>query len=145
MMNQNAYPATSGNVLAALPTRAIPSRGCGSNPTTFCNPRTTAVARTVSHKVQTNSHAMALFGNRQKLTAKDVRSILGRFLDGTAEPYEFDDFVSLSIEDPRLDAIRERCAGLSSEFPPEVRGHYCGEGGVEVMRRFMKELENEEV
>lgn len=67
-----------------------------------------------------------------------------RFLDGTAKPHEFDDFVSVSIDDPQLDAIRERCDGLWREFPPEVSGHYCGEGGVEVMRQFIQELEREE-
>jgi hypothetical protein len=76
------------------------------------------------------------------MTPKDVRDVLVRFLNGTAGPYEFDDFVSASIGDPRLDAIRVRCAGLWSEFPPEIRGHYCGEGGAQVMRQFIQELES---
>ena len=84
---------------------------------------------------------MPLFGHRRKMTAKDVRGVLVRFLDGTATPHECDDFVSVTIGDPRLDAIRERCAGLRAEFPPELPGHYCGEGGVEVMQRFIQELE----
>jgi hypothetical protein len=88
---------------------------------------------------------MLSFGHRRKLTSKDVRDILVRFLDGTATPYEFDDFVSVPIEDPRLDAISKRCDGLRTEFPPEVSGHYCGEGGVEVMRQFIRELENDVV
>ena len=88
---------------------------------------------------------MLFFRHRRKLTAKDVRDVLARFLDDTATPYEFDDFVSIKIGDPRLDAIRERCDGLRKEFPPEVSGHYCGAGGVEVMRQFIRELENEAV
>ena len=86
---------------------------------------------------------MKLFGHRPKKTARDVRGILVRFLDGTATPYEFDDFVSVSIGDPRLDAIRERCDRLRREFPPELPGHYCGEGGVEIMRGFIEELEHD--
>jgi hypothetical protein len=85
---------------------------------------------------------MKLFGQRRKKTPKDVREILMRFLDGTAAPYEWDNFVSFTIEDPRLEAIRERCHLLDVEFPPELPGHYCGEGGAEVMRRFIKELED---
>lgn len=49
-MNQNAYPATSGDVLAALPTRATRDN-MNSDHTTFFNPQTAAVARAVSHKV----------------------------------------------------------------------------------------------
>jgi hypothetical protein len=49
-MNQNAYPATSGDVLAALPTRATRDNMNG-NHTTFCNPRAADTAGAVSHKV----------------------------------------------------------------------------------------------
>ena len=86
---------------------------------------------------------MKLFGHRRKKTAKDVRDVLVRFLDGTAAPYEWDDFVSVTIDDPRLEAIRERCDLLDVEFPPELPGHYCGDGGVEIMRRFIQELEDD--
>ena len=50
MMNQNAYPATSGDVLAALPTRATRDTMNG-NHTSFFNSRTAGVARAASHKV----------------------------------------------------------------------------------------------
>ena len=86
---------------------------------------------------------MKLFGQLRKKTAREVRDVLVRFLDGTAKPWEFDDFVSVSIGDPRLDEMRERCDGLRREFPPELPGHYCGEGGVEVMRGFIQELEHD--
>lgn len=86
---------------------------------------------------------MSLFSHRRKKTAKDVRDVLVRFLDGTAGPYEFDDFVSVSIGDPRLDAIRERCDGLCAEFPPALPGHYCGEGGFAVLRQFIQDLEHD--
>jgi hypothetical protein len=83
--------------------------------------------------------------HRRKLMAKDVRDILVRFLDGTGTPEEFDTFVSVPIEDPRLDAISKRCDGLPSEFPPKVAGHYCDEGGVEVIRQYIRELRDNRV
>jgi hypothetical protein len=83
---------------------------------------------------------MSFVGHDRKTTAKDVRDVLVRFLDGTSGPFEFDDFVSASIGDPRLDAIRERCRGLWAEFPPELPEHYCGAGGFGVMRRCVEEL-----
>ena len=50
MMNQNAYPAVSEDVLAALPTKATRDNMNG-NHTTFFNSRAEDAARAVSHKV----------------------------------------------------------------------------------------------
>ncbi len=50
MMNQNAYPAHSEDVLAALPTRATRDKMNG-NHTTFFNLIAADVVRAVSHKV----------------------------------------------------------------------------------------------
>lgn len=49
-MNQNAYSAVNGDVLAALPTRATRDYMNG-NHTTFFNSRAEDAVRTVSHKV----------------------------------------------------------------------------------------------
>ena len=50
MMNQNAYPAHSEDVLAALPTRATRDNMNGNHTTSF-NPRAANAVRAVSHKV----------------------------------------------------------------------------------------------
>jgi hypothetical protein len=50
MMNQNAYPALSEDVLAALPTRATRDNMNG-NHTNFFNLRAADVVRAISHKV----------------------------------------------------------------------------------------------
>jgi hypothetical protein len=49
-MNQNAYPALNGDVLAALPTRAT-RESMNGNHTAFFNSRAEDAARAVSHKV----------------------------------------------------------------------------------------------
>jgi len=49
-MNQNEYPATSEDVLAALPTRATRVTMNG-NHTAFFNPEGEDAVRTLSHKV----------------------------------------------------------------------------------------------
>ena len=49
-MNQNAYPAVSEDVLAALPIRATRVNMNG-NHTTFFNPRAADAVRADSHKV----------------------------------------------------------------------------------------------
>jgi hypothetical protein len=52
LMNQNASPAVSEDVPAALPIRAIRVNMNG-NHTTFFNPRTADAVRADSHKVST--------------------------------------------------------------------------------------------
>jgi len=76
-----------------------------------------------------------------KLTAGEIRGILSRFLDGTGSTYEWDDFISIRLRDPKFDAIRERCGGLPDEFPPEAPRQFCGSQGMDVIRKFIKELE----
>ena len=86
-----------------------------------------------------------MFGKSRPLprkTTKEVRDILSRFLANTVGPYEFDDFVSEPIGDTRLDAIRERCDELPAVYKPENAGHYCGEGGIQEMRQFIRELDD---
>src|SRR5215510_208235 len=75
-----------------------------------------------------------------RMTRTDVAKVIESHLEGTSGPWDWDDFVSVRIGDARLDTIRERCAQLDREFPPERPGQYCGLGGVEVLRRFVREL-----
>jgi hypothetical protein len=77
------------------------------------------------------------------LTREQVAVTIQNFLDGSGGQWDWDDFLSFQIADPRLEEIRERCNGLSEEFPATEAGHYCGPGGVELMRRFISELRQE--
>jgi hypothetical protein len=68
---------------------------------------------------------------------------LQRILEGR-DKYAFDDFTSIGpLKDPRLEAIRQRCARLPDEFPPEAKGELFGAGGIEVIRGFIRELGDE--
>jgi hypothetical protein len=71
-----------------------------------------------------------------RMTRADVAKAIEFHLDGASGPWDWDDFVSVRIGDARLDTIRERCAQLDREFPPEMPGQYCGLGGVEVLQKF---------
>lgn len=53
-----------------------------------------------------------LFGLRSTtdLTPKEVESYLRDFLDGRGGAWDWDDFTSIRIADPTLDAIREQAA-----------------------------------
>jgi len=76
----------------------------------------------------------------QKLTSSEVRKILVSFLDGSGGPWEWDDFTSVPIADSTLDSIRERCAGLWQEFPPERPNEYCSDAGTQVIFDFIQQL-----
>lgn len=76
------------------------------------------------------------------VTADHVAATIENFVEGRGGAWDWDDFLSSRIADLRLEAIRQRCSGLSEEFPPQAPGHYCGGDGVEVMRAFVRELRN---
>jgi hypothetical protein len=75
-----------------------------------------------------------------RMSRLQAGAVLESFADGTAGPWDWDDFVSVPIGDPRLDAIRLRCSSLEEEFPPERPGQCCGEGGLLVLRQLAAEL-----
>lgn len=76
---------------------------------------------------------------RNRRTRTDVADILEAFLNGHLSDAEWDDFVSVPISDPHLDDIARHVGRLPDEFPSEERS-YCGPEGMEVMRRYIREL-----
>jgi hypothetical protein len=73
-------------------------------------------------------------------TKLEVAEVIDDFLNGRGGPYDFDDFCTFTITDPELDKIRERCADLQEEFPPEKPGQYCGSKGMDVLRVYVSQL-----
>ncbi len=74
------------------------------------------------------------------LSKDDVTGIIQAMIDGNSQGWDWDDFTSIPINDPYLDRIRQRCAGLWKEYPPDRKGNYCGPKGVEIMRSYVAEL-----
>jgi hypothetical protein len=74
------------------------------------------------------------------MSADAVASVLQGFVDGTGEPWEWDDFTSVRIREPRLDAIRMRCATLPVTYPPTQEGHYCSDEGMRVLTEIIRSL-----
>jgi len=74
------------------------------------------------------------------MSREEVATTIENFLNGAGGPWDWDEFMSYPITSSRLDEIRARCSTLWEEFPPAESGHYCGPGGVEVMRGFIREL-----
>ena len=75
-----------------------------------------------------------------QLTRLEVARIIEAFLHGRGGARDWDDFISLEIEDKALDAVRIRCAQLSYEFPTKKSGHFCGPQGLAVLQGFVDQL-----
>ena len=73
---------------------------------------------------------------------QQIRAELQKIL-GHQDPYAIDDFISVPLKDPRLEAIRQRIKRLGDEFPSESPRQYCGPGGDDVIRQYIRELEHE--
>jgi hypothetical protein len=74
-----------------------------------------------------------------RLTPEEVADIIETFLDGTGGRWDWDDFCSIRIKDPDLDAVRRRCVDLHEEDPYPA-AQYCGPAGLEIMRGFVTAL-----
>jgi hypothetical protein len=81
-------------------------------------------------------HSMAI-----SLTPNQVADIIEAFLNGSSGDRDWDDFCSIRITDPTLDAIRVKCVDLHDQDP--YPGQYCGPTGLQMMRGFMKVLRRE--
>ena len=56
--------------------------------------------------------AVMPFERPSRRSADEVLRYLRDFLDGTGGPWDWDDFISIPIADPRLEDLRERAAAL---------------------------------
>ena len=74
------------------------------------------------------------------MTREEVIGVIERFLsDAPRHPWEWDDFVSVPLDDARLDGIRELCEVAHTQYPPVDRG-YCSEEGLRVIRKALEDL-----
>jgi hypothetical protein len=73
-------------------------------------------------------------------TRAEVADIISAFVRGDGSAWAWDDFISVRINDPALEAIRAQCAGLPDDYPPSVASHYCGEAGVAILRSLAEYL-----
>lgn len=75
-----------------------------------------------------------------KRTPEEVADTIEGFVNGTGRQWDWDGFTSIRIEDPDLEAIRQKCLSIRDEFPPAKMTDYCSEAGMEVMRKMAGEL-----
>ena len=76
----------------------------------------------------------------QKWTKAEVADLIERFVDGRTGPYDWDDFESVPITNPDLDAVRIECLEIHHKYPPGEAGGYCNEAGRAELRRIAAQL-----
>jgi hypothetical protein len=74
------------------------------------------------------------------MSREQVAAEIEAFLNDTGGPWDWDDFISISLKDPELELIRCRCAGRPEEFPATAPGHDCGPEGVAVLSSIVRNL-----
>jgi len=75
-----------------------------------------------------------------KRTPEEVASTIEGFINGGDNQWAWDGFISIRLDDPELEAIRQKIVALPVEFPPAQPRAYCSEAGMEKMRRMVQEL-----
>lgn len=68
-------------------------------------------------------------------------TLIRRFIQGSVDPYEWDDFISIPLRDPELEKLRITCVNLPKDFPPADKQHYCGQAGLEILESLARHLE----
>lgn len=71
-------------------------------------------------------------------TPTEVAQIIENFLDGKGRAHDWDDFITLQIADPHLDAIRIQCLALNSTQP--AKKGWCNQAGRDLMRDLAAKL-----
>ena len=75
-----------------------------------------------------------------KRTPEQVAKAIDDFVGGDRNQWEWDGFISIRIDDPELEKIRQRCITIRDEFPPEKASDYCSAAGLEEMRKLAEGL-----
>jgi hypothetical protein len=61
-----------------------------------------------------------IFGLKAKLSASEVVTYLRDHIDGTGSDWDWDDFTSVPIADPRLDEIRRKASAVTAPDTAEA-------------------------
>jgi len=72
-----------------------------------------------------------------KRTAEEVIREITDFLNRVGGAHDWDDFISIRIDDERLNAIRIECADLPVRYPAGNCRQYCGDEGLKRLQEIV--------
>jgi hypothetical protein len=70
----------------------------------------------------------------QHMSVSEVADLLERFANDQASGYDWDDFLSVQLDDPNLDAVRLEAGRLAQAYPPPNGRGYCSDEGKDILR-----------
>ena len=73
-------------------------------------------------------------------TPNEIANTIEDFLNGTGGMWDWDDFISVPLKDPKLDAIRRECVYVEYDFPPQDKGQWCSEAGCKALRDIARRI-----
>ena len=74
------------------------------------------------------------------MTKTELANMIEAFVSGTCGEWDWDDFVSVSHEDPEIEAIRQQCLRLDRLYPPRKPHEFCNDEGAAVLMEYVREL-----
>lgn len=75
-----------------------------------------------------------------KLSNEEVIEYIENFISGKGQDWDWDDFISSSIEDNFLNNISIECSKTCDIYPPVNGIGYCSEEGIEFMRTLIQKI-----
>jgi hypothetical protein len=76
----------------------------------------------------------------KQTSSKEVANTIEGFVNGTGDQWAWDDFISIRLSDPELEAVRQKCVAIRDEFPPSDPKAYCSDAGLAAMRQIVQGL-----
>jgi hypothetical protein len=75
-----------------------------------------------------------------KMTGNEAADIIERFVNHTDGNWDWDDFISISVDDPEIESIRKECNRTHENFPPDSAKGWCNPQGVERLLELARKL-----
>lgn len=68
-------------------------------------------------------------------TKTEVKEYIDNFICGSGGSWDWDDFISIPIENPDLEQIRLRCLAVATSYPSMNKNEYCSADGITELRK----------
>jgi len=72
---------------------------------------------------------------------EEVTRYIEDFISQKGREWDWDDFTSIPIRDPRLEEIRLRCISIDESHPPENESEWCSEAGRALLAQLLVDLD----
>jgi len=92
--------------------------------------------------------AVALIGLAAKKFGKrppdpsieEITKLIADFIEGKGGPYDWDDFVTLPLQNPDREKIRKECFEIYHNYPSKKKTEWCSEEGMQQLRKLYAQL-----